>query len=71
MQHHTAAALDAIVEAQAQAFAYADVGFLIAVVSLIMAATALFLGRTRPEPTRADVTSMRTDPNEAALEALG
>jgi DHA2 family multidrug resistance protein len=64
MQHHTAAALDAMVEAQAQAFAYADVGFLIAVVALLMAATALFLGRTRPE-------FMRADANEAALEALG
>jgi DHA2 family multidrug resistance protein len=67
MQHHTAAALDALVEAQAQAFAYADVAFLIAVVSLLMAITALFLGRTRPKRVDADPA----DANEAALEAVG
>ena len=67
MQHHTAAALDALVEAQAQAFAYADVAFLIAVVSLLMAITALFLGRTRPKRVDADPA----DANEAVLEAVG
>jgi hypothetical protein len=67
MQHHTAAALDALVEAQAQAFAYSDLAFLIAAVSLLMAAGALFLGRTRPKRVSPDPG----DANEAALEALG
>jgi hypothetical protein len=71
LQHHTIADIDALVEAQAQAFAYADVAFLIAAVALLMAATALFLGRTQPAAVRAGAPAAAADANEATLEAVG
>ena len=47
LQHGSLAGLDALVEAQARAFGYADVAFLIAIVALLTAPFALFLGQPR------------------------
>ena len=54
LAHHSIATLDAMVESQARALSYADVGLLIAVIALITAPFALFLGQPRPAVTIRD-----------------
>jgi DHA2 family multidrug resistance protein len=45
LDHNSVSTLAALVDAQARAMSYADIGFLIAVVALLTAPFALFLGR--------------------------
>ena len=47
VNHNSIATLAALNDAQARAMSYADIGFLIAVIAIVTAPFALFLGRPR------------------------